>query len=241
MAAVVFKKEREGLPPSLTPFVARRLTAAILSLTGEEYKKGDPMAKQAKQTKQTKNIYWDLFKTTFYISAFTFGGGFVIVSLLQKEFVEKRKLLAEKEMLDLVAIAQSSPGVIAVNTSILIGYRLAGVRGALVNILGTVLPPFLIMSVIAAFYTSFRDNAVVSALLRGMQAAVLAVIIDAILNLGKTALRGQKVFASCLMAVAFVALAVWKINVAWIILFCGVLGFFYARYGETLQRKVKQK
>lgn len=184
-----------------------------------------------------KHLYWDLFKSTFYISAFTFGGGFVIVSLMQKKFVEQKKWLEEKEMLDLVAIAQSSPGVIAVNTSILVGYRVAGVPGALLTILGTVLPPFLIMSVIAASYGVFRQNVVVAALLKGMQAGVLAVIMDAIFNLGKTALRQNKSFSLILMVGAFIALAILKINVAWIILACGLLGFLFSYIGEKRSKK----
>ena len=97
------------------------------------------------------------------LSAFTFGGGYVIVPLMRKKFVEEYRWIEEKEMLDLVAIGQSAPGPIAVNTSILVGYRLAGVPGAFFTILGTVLPPLIIISVISLFYTAFRESPAVAA------------------------------------------------------------------------------
>ena len=85
-----------------------------------------------------KGLYLKLFMSTFYLSAFTFGGGFVIVALMRKEFVNKYKWIDDKEMLDLIAIAQSAPGPVAVNTSILMGYKMAGIRGAIVTVLGTI-------------------------------------------------------------------------------------------------------
>src|SRR5450756_690699 len=101
-----------------------------------------------------KNLkfYWKLFTSTFSLSAFTFGGGFVIIPLMRKKFVNELHWIEEIEMLDMTAIAQSSPGAIAVNASILVGYRLAGVFGALVTVFGTVLPPLIILSVISLFY-----------------------------------------------------------------------------------------
>ena len=115
-----------------------------------------------------KNLLWKLFVSTFYISAFTFGGGYVIVSLMKKKFVDEYHWIEEDEMLDLVAIAQSSPGAIAVNGAIVVGFKLAGLPGTLVVILGTIIPPFLIISVISIFYAAFRDNFVISRLLLGM-------------------------------------------------------------------------
>lgn len=99
-----------------------------------------------------------LFCSTFYLSAFTFGGGYVIIPLMRKKFVEQYHWIEEEEMLDLTAIAQSSPGAIAVNASILIGYRLAGLFGALVTVLGTVLPPLIILSVISVAYTALPEQ-----------------------------------------------------------------------------------
>ena len=127
-----------------------------------------------------KRIYRKLFTSTFYLSAFTFGGGYVIIPLMKKKFVDDLQWIEKDEMLNFAAIAQSSPGAVAVNAAILLGYRIAGIPGALVTILGTVLPPLLILSVISFFYAAFRDNAVVNAVLKGMQAGVTAVIADVV-------------------------------------------------------------
>ena len=123
-----------------------------------------------------KKVLWKIFISTLYLSAFTFGGGYVIVTLMKKKFVDEYHWIEEDEMLDLVAIAQSSPGAIAVNGAIVVGFKLAGLPGTLVAILGTIIPPFLIISVISIFYAAFRDNFVISRLLLGMQAGVGAVI-----------------------------------------------------------------
>ena len=99
-----------------------------------------------------KEVLLKLFVSTLYLSAFTFGGGYVIVTLMKKKFVDEYHWIEEDEMLDLVAIAQSSPGAIAVNGAIVVGYKLAGVAGALVAIVGTVIPPFLIISAVSVLH-----------------------------------------------------------------------------------------
>ena len=123
-----------------------------------------------------RKVLWKLFVSTLYLSAFTFGGGYVIVSLLKKKFVDEYHWIEEEEMLDLVAIAQSSPGAIAINGAIVVGYKLAGLAGTVIAILGTVIPPFLIISVISVFYNLLKDNFIVSQMLQGMQSGVGAVI-----------------------------------------------------------------
>lgn len=171
-----------------------------------------------------KNIYMKLFSSTFYLSSFTFGGGYVIISLMQKKFVEDLKWIDEDEMLNLMAIAQSSPGAVAVNASILLGYRVAGILGALVSILGTVLPPLIIISIISFFYTAFRDNIVVNAVLKGMQAGVAAVIADVVLKLGGNVAKERDLISVFVMIGAFIATFFLKINVMYIILVCGFIG-----------------
>ncbi len=125
-----------------------------------------------------------LFLSTLYLSAFTFGGGYVIVTLMKKKFVDEYHWIEENEMLDLVAIAQSSPGPIAVNGAIVVGYKLAGLIGVLVSIIGTIIPPFLVISVISVCYQAFRDNFFVSQMLEGMQAGVGAVIASVTYEMG---------------------------------------------------------
>lgn len=174
--------------------------------------------------KNKKQIYLKLFTSTFYLSAFTFGGGFVIIPLMKKKFVDDLKWLEEEEMLNLTAIAQSSPGAIAVNASILLGYQIAGITGALVSILGTVMPPLIILSIISTFYTAFRDNIVVNAVLKAMQAGVAAVICDVVLTMGGSICKTKDIISILVMILAFIATYIFKINVMYIILICGVIG-----------------
>lgn len=175
-------------------------------------------------TKKDLKFYWKLFSSTFFISAFTFGGGFVIIPLLRKKFVCEYKWVQEEEMWDLMAIAQSSPGAIAVNASILIGYHLAGIKGALISILGTILPPFIILSVISVGYAAFRDSFIVACVLKGMQAGVAAVITDVVIGMAEKLLGAKKALPIAVMLGAFAATYVFHVNVVYIILVCGVIG-----------------
>lgn len=118
--------------------------------------------------KNNGHLLRSLFLSTFYLSAFTFGGGYVIVTLMKQKFVDELHWIDEDEMLDLVAIAQSAPGAIAVNGAIVVGYKLAGVTGLLTAVLGTVLPPFLILSVISVCYEAFRSMTLIALMLEGM-------------------------------------------------------------------------
>lgn len=186
--------------------------------------------------KKDLKSYWTLFTSTFMLSAFTFGGGFVIVSLMKKRFVDKLKWIDEEEMVDMVAIAQSSPGAIAVNASILVGYRVAGFVGALISAIGTVLPPLIILTIISFFYQAFRDSLAVSAVLKGMQAGVAAVIIDVVFSLSGKIIKTKKILSTLLMAGAFIAVFFFHINVIFIILVCGLLGAIDVVYREKKRK-----
>ncbi|MCH1939179.1 chromate transporter [Holdemania massiliensis] len=165
-----------------------------------------------------------MFTSTFTLSMFTFGGGFVIVPLMKKKFVDELHWVEEKEMMDLVAIAQSSPGAIAVNGSIIIGYRLKGIVGALVNILATVLPPLIILTIISYCYDAFRSSAVVSFAMRGMQAAVAAVIVDVVFNMIKGLIVERNRVGIIVMILALIANSVFKVNILILIVVCGAIG-----------------
>ena len=169
-------------------------------------------------------LYKELFCSTFRLSAFTFGGGYVIVPLMRKKFVETLGWIDEEEMLDLIAIAQSAPGPIAVNSSIIIGYRLAGIPGALVTTFGTVLPPMVILSAISQFYTAFRDNVVVSLVLKGMGIGVAAVIVDVVYTMAKGVVKTKDALWIIVMCVALVVALFTSVNVVFVILACGVVG-----------------
>lgn len=173
-------------------------------------------------------FYFKLFITTFALSAFTVGGGYVIVPLMRKKFVEELKWIEEEEMLNIVAISQSAPGPIAVNTSIMVGYKLAGLLGSFVSILGTILPPLIIITVISKFYVDFKSNKIVNAILLGMRAGVAAVIIDVIIKLVKDILKTKNNVSIWIMVLAFIASVVFNVNVALIIIICGVFGAIYS-------------
>ncbi|MGN8801002.1 chromate transporter [Candidatus Merdisoma sp. HCP28S3_D10] len=170
------------------------------------------------------HVLWKIFISTLYLSAFTFGGGYVIVTLMKKKFVDEYHWIEEDEMLDLVAIAQSAPGPIAVNGAIVVGFKLAGLPGTLVAILGTIIPPFLIISMISVFYQAFRDNAIISQLLQGMQAGVGAVIASVVYDMGSGIVHSKSIVSLLIMLGAFLASCVFGVNVVYIILACGLFG-----------------
>lgn len=172
------------------------------------------------QQKRDVRILWQLFRETFLLSAFTFGGGFVIVSLMKKQFVEKLHWIEEDEMLDITAIAQSSPGPIPINASVILGYRMYGVLGSLVAILGTSLPPMIIISVIAYFYEQFRSNVVIATALQVMRAGVAAVILDVTFNLATNVCKTKRFLYIALMCAAFIAVVFFNISAMIIILTC---------------------
>ncbi len=174
--------------------------------------------------KQKISKYRQLFFSVFKLSACTFGGGFVIVPLMRKRFVDELGWIDEQEMLDLTAIAQSSPGAIAVNASILIGYNAAGIPGALLSVLGTVLPPLIIISVISLFYQAFRDNAIVNMAMTGMLCGVAAVILDVVINMIKAIVQKKRLLPLLVMVGAFIAVRFFSVNIIAIILVCGAIG-----------------
>lgn len=171
-----------------------------------------------------KKILIKLFISTLYLSTFTFGGGYVIVTLMKKKFVDEYHWIEENEMLDLVAIAQSAPGPIAINGAIVIGYKLAGMTGVITAIIGTIIPPFLIISLISICYNAFRDNFIISQMLSGMQAGVGAVIASVTYEMGAEIIHKKNAVSTCIMAAAFLASCIFHINIIIIVIACGLIG-----------------
>ncbi|SHI68144.1 chromate transporter [Parasporobacterium paucivorans] len=169
-------------------------------------------------------FYLTLFKTTFYLSAFTFGGGYVIVPLMKKKFVEELEWIEEREMLDFVAIGQSAPGVMAVNTSILVGYRLAGMPGALISTLGTVLPPLITISILSIVYKTFQENILARYLLKGLQAGVAAIILDVTITMIVNVFRKKEIVSDLILVVSFILAFFLKANLILLILLFGISG-----------------
>lgn len=170
------------------------------------------------------SMLWKLFLSTLYISAFTFGGGFVIVTFMKRKFVDELHWLREEEMLDITALAQSSPGAIAVNAAILVGWQVGGFAGMLTGVLGTILPPMAILGVISFFYEAFAANTYVALMLKGMQAGVAAVIFDVVLSLGHGVLKQKKAMYDTIMVVAFLAVLIFHVNVIYVILASALVG-----------------
>lgn len=181
-------------------------------------------------------ILWLLFSSMFYISAFTFGGGFVIVNLMKRRFVDELHWLDEAEMMDMVSLAQSSPGAIAVNAANLVGWRMGGFLGMLAAVIGTALPPMLILTVISLCYNAFAENRYVASVLRGMQAGVAAVIVDVVLGQGGKVVKERSRLHIAMMVLAFAATYFLKINAALLLLaaiLIGVLCFLSRRRKEA--------
>lgn len=167
---------------------------------------------------------WTLFFSMLYISAFTFGGGFVIVTFMKRRFVDELRWIDEKEMLDMTALAQSSPGAIAVNAAILVGWKVGGPVGMAAAVLGTVIPPITILSVISLFYRLFAENRYVALALRGMQSGVAAVILDVSVSLGSKVFKEKQWPRAAVMGLAFIATFFFRVNVIWIILAAAAVG-----------------
>ena len=190
------------------------------------------------ENKQSKNILLQLFLSTLYLSAFTFGGGYVIVSLLKQKFVNKLHWINDAEMLDLVAIAQSAPGPIAVNGAIAVGYRLAGLVGALVAVLGSVIPPFVIITLISFFYEIFKANMIIRAMLKGMTAGIGAVIISTTWDMAESVVKEKDIILDCLMVLAFIANFIFNVNVIYIILISIIIGQMRAFIAKNRKEKI---
>lgn len=167
-----------------------------------------------------------LFITFFKIGAFTFGGGYAMLSLIEIEVVERNGWVDSQEFLDGIAVAQSSPGPISVNTSIFIGYKLKGVPGALVCALGTILPSFFIIVIIAMFFYQYRDNLIIDRIFMGIKPAVTALIFSAIYKLINKSDTGKK--GLIISAITVIAIVLLKVNpiIAILLGACGAI-FYY--------------
>lgn len=170
------------------------------------------------------NKLWKLFISTFYLSTFTFGGGYVIVTLMRKKFVGDFHWIDEDEMLDLVAIAQSAPGAIAVNGAIVIGYKIAGILGILVSVLSAILPPFFIVTLVSFFYEIFKTNFYVALMLEGMQVGVGAVITAVVFEMSAGILKQRNILLIMIMIGSFCMTEFLHVNVVLIIIFCMFIG-----------------
>ena len=173
--------------------------------------------------RKVSNIYFESFTTFFKIGIFTLGGGYAMIPLIEEEVVNRKQWVSKDEMLDLIAIAQSCPGVFAINIATFIGYKLNKTRGAIATTIGTALPSFLIILAIAIFFKQFEDNRVVAAMFRGIRPAVVALIAVPTFNLGKRVQLNKWTIWIPIIS----ALLIWLLGVSpiWIIIAAGIGGF----------------
>lgn len=170
-------------------------------------------------------VLWDLFITFFKIGAFTIGGGLAMLPVIEREIVDKKGYIDKEEIIDAFAVAQSLPGIISVNTAIYVGYRISGIIGSIVSTLGTVLPSFITILIIAILFPAVSGNIMVNKALTGVKAGVAAVIATSVISLGKRVIKN--VFAVILTVVAFVLAAVFDFSIVFIILAGGLTGYIY--------------
>jgi chromate transporter len=177
-----------------------------------------------------------LFTTFFKIGAFTFGGGFAMIPLIEREMIDRRGWIARGDFLELLALAQSAPGPIALNSAVFVGYKIAGYRGAFAAVAGVVLPSFVIILLIAIYFTDIRHNRYVEAAFKGMRPAVVALIAAPLLNLA----RGMRWWKLALAVAA--ALAVWQLGVSpvWFIIAGAAAGILLALYDKRGEHNGKE-
>lgn len=179
------------------------------------------------------NLYLQAFSVFFKIGAFTIGGGYAMVPLIEDEVVNRRKWIAKDDFIDLLAIAQSAPGILAVNISIFVGYRLRGIRGSIITTLGTILPSFLIILAIALFFHNFKDNALVEKIFKGIRPAVVALIAAPTFSMAKSA----QINRYTLWIPVVSALLIWLLGFSpiWIIVMAGIGGLLYKWFTQSHQ------
>ncbi|MFR9534382.1 MAG: chromate transporter [Rikenellaceae bacterium] len=168
----------------------------------------------------------DLFSTFLKIGIFTFGGGYAMIPLIEREVIDKRAWVAKKEFMDLLTIAQSAPGPISLNTAVFVGYKSRGYKGALASLIGVVLPSFLILLIVALYFSHIRDNKIVDAAFKGMRPVVIALILAPMVSL----VRPMKPLHIALAAVAAAALWYFAFSPVYLLFTSAVIGVVWAYF-----------
>ena len=177
------------------------------------------------------NIYFEAFGIFFKIGAFTIGGGYAMVPLIENEIVTKRKWITQDDFINLLAISQSAPGILAVNISIFIGYKLKGIPGSIITALGTILPSFIIILAIALFFFFFLDNVIVERIFKGIRPAVVALIAAPTFSMAKSA----RISRYNIWIPVVSALLIWLLGFSpiWIIIIAGAGGFLWGKLKKS--------
>lgn len=177
--------------------------------------------------------YFEMFICFFKIGTFTIGGGYAMLPLIEKEVVDKKSWIERQEYLDMLALAQSSPGPVAVNTSVFVGYKVAGIPGVITTTLGSVLPSFLIILIVASIFVGIKDSLIVERIFKGIRPAVVALIAVPVINMSKSAKINRKSIIIPIAVALIVAFA--KVTPVIIIIIAAISGILYkkAKVGET--------
>lgn len=186
--------------------------------------------------KQSIKTYVWLFVTNLFISAFTFGGGYIVVPMVRRFFVVQKQYFTEEDLINMAAIAQSTPGAIAINLSAIAGYKVAGITGAIISCFAGIVPPLVILTFVSAFYKMFISNMVIASILKGMEAGVAALMIDLIIDMCSMILKKRSFFFSAMIPLSFIANFILGINVAMILFVCCLLCIL-----QVLYKKRKEK
>lgn len=168
-----------------------------------------------------KDLFWVFFK----IGLFTFGGGYAMIPLIEREIVESKKWVTENDVLDMIAIAESTPGPLAVNTATFVGYRMAGVLGAAVATFGLALPSVVVICVISGFITQFQENLWFQYVFKGIRSGVLVLMVNAVIKFGKKC--PKQIMTYVMLLAAFALAAFTDIDIAFVLLGAGVIGIIY--------------
>lgn len=179
--------------------------------------------------KPIRKYLW-LFGINIFISTFTFGGGYIVIPMIKKYFVEKNNYFDNEKLLDIAAIAQSSPGAIAINLSALSGYSIGGKLGAVVSAIGAIIPPLVILSMVSMYYTVFKNNVIIAKLLKGMEIGVSALVINMVFDMACEIIKEKKIFYILIIFIVFLLSFIMRINGIFIILMGIILSFIYAIY-----------
>ena len=171
------------------------------------------------------NIYLEIFTTFSKIGAFTIGGGYAMIPVIQKEIVDKREWVNNEEFMDMLAISQSAPGILAINISIFIGQRLRGIKGSIIAAIGTALPSFVMILLIAMFFNNFRDNEIVNRVFMGIRPVVVALIAVPLISLSKSTKLNR--YTSFIPAISVLLIVMLGISPVYLIIAGAVLGLFY--------------
>ena len=167
-------------------------------------------------------VLWQVFFSFFRIGAFTFGGGYAMIPLIQNEAVEKRHWVTDDDILEIIAIAESTPGPIAINSATFVGYKAAGVLGSMCATLGVVLPSFVLILLLSYVLQQFQEIQAVQYAFNGIRAGVLALLVNALWKMYKKSPKGWPAYV--VMGASFVLTAIFNINVIFVLIGCAIFG-----------------